>query len=40
MVTFINMVIRGAENGIADMILVAFDGNFDEKKKRDTSRDL
>ena len=32
MVTFINMVIIGVENGSPDMILVAFDGKLDEKK--------
>ena len=32
MVTFINMVITGAENGFPDMIPVAFEGKFDEKK--------
>ena len=32
MVTFINMVINGIENGSPDMIPVAFDGKFDEKK--------
>ena len=32
MVTIINMVITGVENGSPDMILVAFDGKFDEKK--------
>ena len=31
-VTFMNMVIIGHENGSPDMILVAFDGKFDEKK--------
>ena len=31
-VTFVNMVITGVENGSPDMILVAFDRNFDEKK--------
>ena len=32
MVTFINMVITGVENWFPDMILVALDGKFDEKK--------
>ena len=32
MVTFINMVITGIENGSPDMILTAFDGKFHEKK--------
>ena len=32
MITFINMVITGVENGSPDMILVAFDRKFDEKK--------
>ena len=32
MVTFINMVRTGVENWFPDMILVAFDGKFDEKK--------
>ena len=32
MVTFINMVITRDKNGSADMILIAFDGKFDEKK--------
>ena len=40
MVTFINMVIIGVENGSPDMILVAFDGKFDEKKDGDTPWDL
>jgi len=31
-VTFINMVITGVENGSPDVIAVAFDRNFDEKK--------
>ena len=31
-VTFMNMVITGVENGSPDMILVAFEGKFDEKK--------
>ena len=31
-VTFINMVVNGVENGSPDMILVAFDGKIDEKK--------
>ena len=31
-VTFINMVITGVENGSPDMIPVAFDRKFDEKK--------
>ena len=30
-VTFINMVITGAENGSPDMIPVAFERKFDEK---------
>ena len=34
MVTFINMVITRVKNGSPDMILTAFDGKFDEKKKR------
>ena len=29
-ITFINMVITGVENGSPDMILVAFEGKFDE----------
>ena len=33
-VTFINMVINGVGNGFAVMILVAFEGKFDEKKMR------
>ena len=33
MVTFINMVITGVEHGSPDIILTAFDGKFDEKKK-------
>ena len=33
-VTFINMVINEVENGSPDMILVAFDRKFDEKKMR------
>ena len=32
MYTFINMVINGVENGSPDMIMVAFDKKFDEKK--------
>ena len=32
MFTFIKMVIGGVENGFPDMILVPFDGKFDEKK--------
>ena len=32
MFTFFEMVIIGVENGSPDMILVAFDGKFDEKK--------
>ena len=32
MVTFINMVINGIENGSPGMILVAFEGKFDEEK--------
>ena len=32
MVTFVNMVITGVENGSPDMIPVAFEGKFDEKK--------
>ena len=32
MVTFINIVITGVENGSPDMILTPFDGKFDEKK--------
>ena len=32
MVTFINMVITGIENGSPDMILTAFEGKFHEKK--------
>ena len=32
MVTFINMVITGVENWFPDMIPVAIDGKFDEKK--------
>ena len=32
MVTFINMVIIGLENGSPDMIPVAFEGKFDDKK--------
>ena len=31
-VTFMNMVITGVENGSPDMIPVAFEGKFDEKK--------
>ena len=31
-VTFINMVITGVKNGSPDMIPVAFEGKFDEKK--------
>ena len=31
-VTFTNMVITGVKNGSPDMILLAFDGKFDEKK--------
>ena len=31
-VTFINIVINGIENGSPDMILVAFEGKFDGKK--------
>ena len=34
MVTFINMVMNGVENGSPDMILVAFDGKFVRKKMR------
>ena len=33
MVTFMNMVITGVENGSPDMIPVAFDKKFDEKKR-------
>ena len=33
MVTFMNMIITGVENGSPDMILVAFEGKFDEKQK-------
>ena len=29
-----NMVINGVDNAFTDMILVAFDGKFDEKKMR------
>ena len=32
MITFINMVITGVKNGSPDMIPVAFDKKFDEKK--------
>ena len=32
MVTFMNIVIIGVENWTPDMIPVAFDGKFDEKK--------
>ena len=32
MVTFINMVIVGVENGSPNMIPLTFDGKFDEKK--------
>ena len=32
MVTFMNMVIIGVENWFPDMIPVAFEGKFDEKK--------
>ena len=32
MITFINMVITGVKNGSPDMIPVAFDRKFDEKK--------
>ena len=32
MFTFFEMVIIGVENGSPDMILVAFDGKFEEKK--------
>ena len=32
MVTFMNMVISGVANGSPDMIPVAFQGKFDEKK--------
>ena len=31
-VTFINMVINEVENGSRDMILVAFEGKFDERE--------
>ena len=33
MVTFIKMVITRVKNKSPDMILMAFDGKFDEKKK-------
>ena len=32
MVTFMNMVMTRVENGFPDMIRVAFEGKFDEKK--------
>ena len=32
MITFINMVITGVENGSPDIILVAFERKLDEKK--------
>ena len=32
MVTFMNIVMAGVENWSPDMILVAFEGKFDEKK--------
>ena len=32
MVTFMNLVITGVENGSPDMIPVAFEGKIDEKK--------
>ena len=38
-VTFINMVITGVKNGSPDMILMAFDGKFDEKKDEIPPRD-
>ena len=34
MVTFMNMVITTVENGSPDMIPVAFEGKFDEKKDK------
>ena len=36
MITFINMVITGVKNGSPDMIPVAFEAKFDEKKDQIT----